>query len=320
MRLFDLHCDTLTVAMNAQKSLAENDLQLDFARGAQYRPWIQTMAVFVPDTLRGDAAWSYFTRSAQYLTDQLRSVLPDVVQCRSGASVQAVRDGGGRGVLLAVEGGAVLGGRLDRVPQLAQHGVRMLTLTWNGADEWGGGAAESGGLTAFGREALMQLRRFGIVPDLSHASDPLFWDVCHADDGPLVATHSNCRARCAHRRNLTDAQLRVLIDRGGLVGLNLYPEFLTGGTDASLDDVYAHLMHICDLGGSSVIALGTDFDGADMPSELPDVAALPRLAEYLLRRNLSESFINGVFFDHAAAFFARLPDIQNVSEKGSVGL
>ncbi len=303
MRLFDLHCDTLTVAMNARKSLAHNDLQLDFARGASYRPWIQTMAVFVPDTLRGDAAWDYFDRSARYLDGQLQTELPDVARCTDGASIRAVRDGGGQAVLLAVEGGAVLGGRLDRVAALAQRGVRMLTLTWNGADELGGGAAEPGGLTPFGRDALKELRRYGILPDISHASDPLFWDVCRADDGPLVATHSNCRALCGHRRNLTDDQLRELIRRGGLIGLNLYPEFLTGGTDASFDDIYAHLMHICDLGGEALTAIGTDFDGADMPSELPDAAALAKLAAYLRQRNLPESFIDGVFFDHAADFF-----------------
>ena len=105
MRLFDLHCDTLTVAMNARKSLAHNDLQLDFARGASYRPWIQTMAVFVPDTLRGDAAWDYFDRSARYLDGQLQTELPDVARCTDGASIRAVRDGGGQAVLLAVEGG-----------------------------------------------------------------------------------------------------------------------------------------------------------------------------------------------------------------------
>lgn len=312
MLLFDLHCDTLTKAMNQQKLLAHNDLQLDFARGRSYRPWIQTMAVFVPDTLRGEAAWQYFTRAAQYLSEQLQEN-PEIDRCTDGASVHAVRTSGGQAVLLAVEGGAVLAGRLDRVAELARFGVRMMTLTWNGANELGGGAAEPGGLTSFGRAALAEMRKYAILPDVSHASDPLFWTVCEADDGPLVATHSNSRACCPHRRNLTDDQFCELVRRDGLVGLNLYPEFLTGNADASLDDIYAHLMHFCDLGGARQLALGTDFDGADMPSELPDVAALSRLAEYLRRRNLSDDFINGLFFHHAADFFERQTDRFSVN-------
>ena len=305
MRLFDLHCDTLTEAMNRALSLHSNDLQLSFEKGAAYWPWIQTMAVFIPDNLRGEAAWQYFLRAEAYLTSQL-SQNPQIVRCASKDSIEQVRKTGARSVLLAVEGGAVLGGERARVAQLAEYGVRMMTLTWNGANELGGGAGEPGGLTNFGRTVLSDMQRYSVIPDISHASDPLFWDVCEAYDGPLVATHSNARAVCAHRRNLTDAQFTEMVRRGGLVGLNLYPEFITGAADASLDDIYAHIAHFRALGGDKVLALGTDFDGASMPSCLPNVRFLYRLADYLLSKNTEESFVNGLFFDHAADFFNKL--------------
>ena len=305
MRLFDLHCDTLTEAMNAGLPLRENRLQLSFARGAAYRPWVQTMAVFVPDTLRGDAAWHYFCRAEAYLTAQLHEN-PEVRRVRSAEDLHALTQANAAGVMLAVEGGAVLGGRLERIAQLAEAGVRMLTLTWNGADELGGGADEPGGLTPFGRAALPELQKHGIVPDLSHASDALFWDVCASTNGPLVATHSNSRMVCGFRRNLTDAQFCAIARRGGLVGINLYPSFINGRSDASLDEIYAHIDRFCALGGERALALGTDFDGASMPAELPDIASLGRLWEYLLRKNMKESLVRGLFFDHAADFFCGL--------------
>lgn len=305
MRLFDLHCDTLTLAMNSQKELAQNDLQLSFEKGAAYSPWLQTMAVFIPDELRGEAAWRYFCRAEAFLTVQLQKN-PKIRRCTDHTDIQKLREDRAQGVLLAVEGGAVLGGQLTRVAELASFGVRMMTLTWNGANELGGGAGEPGGLTDFGREVLREMADHRIVPDISHASDPLFWDVCETFDGPLIATHSNARTVCAHRRNLTDAQFREIVHRNGLVGLNLYPEFITGNEDASMDAIYAHIAHFRELGGDRVLALGTDFDGASMPSCLPDVENLYRLADYLLGKNTEESFVNGLFFDHAADFFNKL--------------
>lgn len=305
MRLFDLHCDTLTEAMNAGVALRSNDMQLSFAQGAKYAPWVQTMAVFVPDRFRGETAWSYFVRAEAYLREQLKEN-PSIARCADKKSLNDLRQQGGQGVILAVESGAVLCGDLNKIPQLADCGVRMITLTWNGANELGGGVYEPGGLTDFGRQALPKMMTHNILPDISHACPQLFWDVCEAYDGPLVATHSNAWSVCHHPRNLTDEQFREVVRRGGIVGINLYPMFISGGEDASLDQVYAHIAHFRDLGGDSAIAMGTDFDGAPMPSCLPNLASLDRLAEYLLDRHMEEDFVNGLFFDHAADFFNKL--------------
>jgi membrane dipeptidase len=305
MRLFDLHCDTLTEAMKAGVELKENKMQLSFDRGGKYAPWVQTMAVFIPDRYRGQMAWDYFVQSEAFLTAQLKKN-PGVKRCRTAEDLQAVTDTNGTGVVLAVEGGAVLMGNRDKIPLLADCGVRMMTLTWNGANEIGGGCNEPGGLTAFGREALPLMQRYNIVPDISHACTELFWDVCEAYDGPLMATHSNAWPVCNHVRNLRDDQFREIVRRGGVVGLNLFPVFLSGQRDASLEDLYRHIAHFRNLGGDKAIAMGTDFDGAPMPSCLPEISALERLWEYLLGRGMEEDFVRGLFYDNAAAFFARL--------------
>lgn len=305
MKLFDLHCDTLTEAMKSGKKLAENDLQLSFAKGEAYTPWIQAMAVFVPDSLRGDAAREYFDRAYAYLQGQLAEN-PQMTFCKNCTTLRETVQAVGQGVMLTVEGGAVFAGRTGAVRELAECGVRMVTLTWNGVNELGGGAGEPGGLTEFGKAALVEMEQYRMVPDISHASDELFWDVCETTAVPLVASHSNARKVCGHRRNLTDEQIREIIRRRGLIGINLYPEFVTGEKDASFDDLFRHVEHVLSLGGENVLAMGTDFDGASMPSEIPNLSALEDFYEDLLRRNLKEKRVDAMFFGNAYKFFSAL--------------
>ena len=305
MRLFDLHCDTLLEAMNTGKSLRHNDLQLSFEKGGDFSPWIQTMAVFVEDSVRDRAARLIFDNAQCFLHSQLEEN-PGVAFCSSGEDLGAVCGSGGAGVMLSIEGGTPLMGDLDAVQELRGYGVRMMTLTWNGANEIGGGAGSPGGLTAFGRSVVAEMERCGMAVDISHASDELFADVASVAKKPFVASHSNSRVICPHRRNLTDAQFAEIVRRDGLVGINLYPEFVTGGEDASLDDIYRHIEHFWSLGGEHVTAIGTDFDGASMPSCIPDAAHLERLGEYLLGKNTKESMVDDLFFNNAYNFFTGL--------------
>lgn len=305
MKLFDLHCDTLTVAMDNGHQLRENDLQLSFEKGKKYSPWIQTMAVFIPDELRGESAKHYFDNAYSFMAQQLE-LNRDVLLCRTPIDVKNAKENSRMAVQLAVEGGAVFAGKLETVEELAKLGVRMVTLTWNGANEIGGGVGEPGGLTAFGREAVKEMERLDMTVDISHASVELAKDVFEISEKPIVASHSNCASLCSHPRNLHDWQINEIIRRKGLIGINLYPEFVTGQEDASMDDIYRHIDRILSLGGESVIAMGTDFDGAPMPSEIADIGRLEAFYEHLLRRNLKESTADAIFFGNAYKFFAKL--------------
>ncbi|MGI6262091.1 MAG: dipeptidase [Acutalibacteraceae bacterium] len=305
MRLFDLHCDTLVEAMNTGKELRHNDLQLSFDKGKEFSPWIQTMAVFVEDSVRGGDARGIVSRARQYLQSQLNRN-PEIRRCENPEDFAQVKNNAETGVMLSLEGGTPLAGDLRSVRELRKAGVRMMTLTWNGSNEIGGGAGAPGGLTPFGRSVISEMEACGMAVDISHASDELFAGVAEAAQKPFVASHSNSRAVCPHRRNLTDEQFGEIVRRGGIVGINLYPEFITGGSDASLDDIYRHLEHFWSLGGEKITAIGTDFDGAEMPSSIPDLAHLERLAEYLLGKNTKESLIDDLFFNNAYNFFVGL--------------
>ncbi|MDD6174266.1 MAG: membrane dipeptidase, partial [Firmicutes bacterium] len=295
----------LVEAMNTGKDLRHNDLQLSFEQGSGFSPWIQTMAVFVEDSIRNADARRIVDNARQYLQEQLRRN-PEIRQCSEPEDFAKTAEEGRTGVMLSLEGGTPLAGDVRSVRGLRRAGVRMMTLTWNGSNEIGGGAGAPGGLTPFGRSVVTEMEACGMAVDISHASDELFAGVAAAAEKPFVASHSNSRAVCPHRRNLTDEQFGEIVRRGGVVGINLYPEFITGGSDASLDDIYRHLEHFWSLGGEKVTAIGTDFDGAQMPSCIPDLAHLERLAEYLLGKNTKESLVEDLFFNNAYNFFAGL--------------
>ena len=185
----------------------------------------------------------------------------------------------------------------------------MVTLTWNGENAIGSGSQTDHGLTAFGREAVRELIRWGIVLDVSHLNDRGFWDLMEETDGPVAASHSNARAMCPHRRNLTDRQAREIARRGGLVGLNYYSPFLrSDGRAAEFEDVYRHAAHFLELGLEHCLALGSDFDGADLPPCLDGCEKVPELGRYL-EEKLGRDTAEKVLWKNAWDFFAR--KIQN---------
>ncbi len=138
--------------------------------------------------------------------------------------------------------------------------------------------AGGGGLTGAGRELIALAEALGVVVDVSHLGPAGFSDVMAMAVNPVVASHANARAVCDHPRNLDDDQIRTLASRGGVIGVNLYPPFLSAGSTASTEDVVRHLAHLLHIAGPQAVGLGLDFDGIEAtPVDLPDITSLPRL-------------------------------------------
>ena len=133
-------------------------------------------------------------------------------------------------------------------------------------------------------EFVEEMERLGMIVDVSHLSDGGFADVARVSSAPFVASHSCARSLSGHTRCLTDAQLRILGDKGGVVGVNFCPRFLREGSlHTTIDDVVRHALHIRDKAGVEALALGSDFDGVPGTLEFEDYAGLPRLADALER-------------------------------------
>lgn len=306
MKLFDLHCDTLYRAFFENGGLFNNDFHISFDRIDSIEPYIQCMAVWVPDEFRNKNAIQLFENCRKKLNDELKDTNIKII--RSQDDIIEVESKKGKGVVLTVEGGAVLGGKLENVDYLAECGVKIMTLTWNGNCELGDGIGVEGakGLTDFGKSVIAKMEQNSIVVDVSHSSVPMFYDVAELSTRPFCATHSNSKQICPHRRNLTDEQFSIIKDKGGIVGLNLSRGFLREDEDkACMLDVLRHAEHFLSLGGEKTLAIGTDFDGTDIPIDMTGIESMNKLYELFLKHNYNEKLLEDIFFNNARNFLLR---------------
>lgn len=190
--------------------------------------------------------------------------------------------------VFSIEGGEILQGSLERFAEFdAAARVRMIALTWNFENEIGHPAKNGpeGGLKPFGLSLVREMNRKGVLCDVSHLNEAGFWNVIEHSTLPPVASHSNARALCEHTRNLTEAQIRAVIEKKGYIGVNFYSAFLANGRAATLEDVYRHVDAILQLGGEDVVGFGSDFDGIDAwPEGLANPADFPALLNFLAAR------------------------------------
>lgn len=307
-KIFDLHCDTLTRDQYpghtpGRDSLDDPAFHLSLSRMPAGTAWAQCFAVFVPDDLRGQDAADFFDRRAASFRDQMERNRNRVLACRTGAELSGALEAGKFAAILTVEGGAVLAGRLERVQAIHDAGVRMLTLTWNGPNELGSGHDTSGGLTPFGREAVAEMERLGVVVDVSHLNDRGFEDLLAAAKKPFAASHSNARSVCGHRRNLPDEFIREMVRRECLIGLNYSRSFLSDDGRGSLEDLYRHVCRFLELGAERCLALGSDYDGTDIHPDLDSVEKSLAIRDFLTDRGIPAPAADSIMFDNAFRFF-----------------
>lgn len=303
MFFFDLHCDTLTETNEKGRGLLNDGFQLSIDRLPDSR-WCQCFAVYIPDNLRGPAATAYFERTVRFYQAQLRLHVSRMQTVRTSNEIETALDAGRVACMLTVENGSVLAGDIKNIRKLAQAGVKILTLTWNGANEIAGGQESGEGLSFFGRMAASVLEQNGIIIDVSHLSDRAFDDLAQHAKRPFIATHSNSRAVFGHKRNLTDRQFEHIVSIGGLVGINFYPLFVNGGKDCAFEELADHIQHFLSLGGENTVALGSDFDGASMPSWLSGVQDIPVFYNRMVSE-FGQEQADKIFGGNAMAFFRR---------------
>lgn len=305
--VIDLHCDTLTRDQWEEDSggdtLDNPGYHLSLGGLPAGRFWVQCFAIFVPDQLRGREAIGFFDRYHASFCRQMEANRDRILPCRSFLDLERARAQGKNAAILTVEGGAVLAGQLERVRAIREAGVRMLTLTWNGPNELGSGHDGAGGLTAFGREAVAELEEQGVLVDVSHLNDRGFEDLLAAAKKPFVASHSNARSVCGHRRNLPDEFIREMAVRGGLIGLNYAQSFLSEDRRGDREDLLRHVRRFLELGAGECLALGSDYDGTDIHPDLDAPEKIPELYEFLTGRGVPAETAKGILFGNAWRFF-----------------
>ncbi len=212
---------------------------------------------------------------------------------RNVREIEEAMSAGALAAILHFEGAEAIDVDLAALDVYHAAGLRSLGIVWSRANAFGYGVPftfpsspdVAPGLTAHGVRLVKRCNELKIMVDLSHISEKGFWDVADISDAPLVATHSNAHALSPSPRNLTDDQLDAIRESGGLVGVNFNVGFLAedGSADPGLplDVMVRHVDHLVEKLGPEGVAMGSDFDGATMPSAIRDVAGVQRLFEAL---------------------------------------
>ena len=285
MKYTDLHCDTLYELYKKGLSYDNCRLNLRTEFEKAFSHHIQVFAIWTEHGLSPDDAW-----------DQFLAILAH----SKTAAISAKS-------ILSVEGGALLGDDLSRLETMRKLGVRILTLVWQDHCCMGGAHNTDAGLTDFGKEAVKRCFDLGIQPDLSHASDAMFWQVAEMSKEasiPLLATHSNSHAVYGHTRNLRDRHFAAIKELGGIVGVSLCPPHLidTSLRPATAEDVFTHVDYYLSLGGEDIVGFGADWDGTDLPEGFRHVGDLTQVAEVMAKHNYSEELIQKLFWKNFYQF------------------
>lgn len=213
----------------------------------------------------------------------------------------------GRGCLSAVvgvEGAQALEGKVERVAELYQRGVRFMSLTHLSNNELGGSSYPmmgNRGLTQLGRDVLDEMGRVGMLVDVAHASPRTLDEILAHPTALPFCSHSGVRGAKPLWRNLSDEALKRMADKGGVLGV-IFATIYLGGS--SYDDVARHIEHAIQVMGEDAVALGSDFDGMiPLPKGMRDVRDVPKLAETLERRGHKGARIEKVLGTNFRRYF-----------------
>lgn len=314
MQYIDCHCDTLT-ELKEGETLRCNQCNVSLQALREAECMIQFCSIFIPtgtfpqEDKKQRIAAEYqriLTNYRQELNEnsaELTRILSyqNVIQCQQNTKT---------GILLTIEDGGVFMGDINRLHQAYEDGVRLVTLTWNHENEIGFPNSTDAdimcrGLKPFGYEVLEELCRLGMLVDVSHLSDGGFLDTAEFMKKrglPFAASHSNARAVCGHQRNLPDAYIRILAEGGGIMGLNFAAHFLkeTERAEGSsrIEDMVKHILHIRNVGGTEVLAIGSDFDGVASRLEIDSPLKMHLLYEALHKAGMTERELEKMFYQN----------------------
>lgn len=300
-KIIDAHCDTIGFFCHEDSGYdflnRNNKHHIDLPRLKESGVILQFFALYISDEYKPVGSLAYclrlldsYYRTMEFCPDDLQTICSatDLNNALNNSKIAA---------LLSVEGGEALEGELAVLRMLFRLGIRAIGLTWNQQNQLATGIGEDKpgeGLTPFGKQVIGEMNRLGILVDLAHINRQGFFDVLKISSDPVVVSHANARAICDHPRNLADDQLRALRDIDGVIGMSCCPDFVDS-SDATIDKLLDHFVHVTEVAGVDHLGIGADFDGIqDVITGLEDVTGLPRLAEGLSKRGFSREEIDKI--------------------------
>ena len=187
-------------------------------------------SIWIPSKITGPEAIRHALDQIDAVREQVRKQPNEITLATTAAEVREAHKNGKIAALMGVEGGHMIASDLGVLRSYAALGVRYMTLTHSGNDEWADSSTDKAvhnGLTEFGKDVVREMNRLGVIVDISHVSDKTFYDALEVSKAPLIASHSSCRALCDAPRNMTDQIIKDLAAKGGVIQINYHVGFLS---------------------------------------------------------------------------------------------
>jgi membrane dipeptidase len=298
MKIFDAHCDVL-YKMHEDDSLnfTSELLQINARNLINGNNNIQCFALYVPERIKQADKFNSVIKMISLFKTKILDRFPEILQVKSTADILSLKKNE-VGAILTVEGCDFIEDDFNRLILLNMLGVKIYSLTWNYGNLLADGVLESrnGKLSNLGRSFCNEINKLNSWIDVSHLSEKGFFDVINICNR-VIASHSNSKAICNHIRNLSDDQIRAIVQKNGWIGITFVPKFLSE-KHPTIFDVLKHIERLCELGAEKHIGFGSDFDGFD-----DGITNLSSYSHYynlidLLQNYYSEDTVKDIIFNN----------------------
>jgi len=308
IKLIDLHCDTIEkLSKDSHSELLENHYHVDIKKLRDGNSLAQFFALFIDAKEVPRQFINDLTAYTNYMLDifnkeiennkeliSLTTNYEDLIKNSNQDRISA---------FLTIESGEVIGLDINNLDDFYNKGVRLLTLTWNYKNNIGYPNFEkkyiNKGLTEFGIQVVERMNDLGMIIDVSHLSDKGFYDVARLSKRPFVASHSNSRTITNNPRNLTDDMIRIISNKGGIIGVNFYSLFLGENKVSKIDNIIRHIKYIRQIGGIDVIGIGSDFDGINCELDIQNIGQIDKLISGLYKEKFKDDEIEKIFYKNS---------------------
>ncbi|MGL4363304.1 MAG: dipeptidase [Cellulosilyticaceae bacterium] len=280
LKIIDFHADTASVIYETKQNLNRNNCHIDIERLQKAGYTAQWFAFFIDiEKHKRQNLMMYLNELHTYFVKQIEANKDNIAIVTTYQQYCECKQNNKLAAFLSLEEGQIIENDISNIDKLVSMGIRLMTLTWNYANDLAFPHKESKGLTSFGKEVIRYLNDTPILLDISHLSESAMKDLKEGYHKPIIASHSNGKGFYNHTRNASDDIVRAIANSGGVIGVNFYNYFLGDTKITTIDQIIGSMRQLIQIGGEDTVVFGTDFDGIDCELEVCNCAEMDKLID-----------------------------------------
>ncbi|ONI44054.1 hypothetical protein AN641_08715 [Candidatus Epulonipiscioides gigas] len=298
--MIDFHADTAYELIKYKSSILKNNGHVDLEKLKEGGYLAQWFAMFINlKKLNDIPIFDCFNDMYNYFVEEVEKNRGKIEIVSTYSEYQRAIKAHKIAAFLSLEEGEVVKDGLHMIDKLEDMKIRLMTITWNLKNSLGSPHTfPNEGLTDYGKEVVNYLNTKNILVDVSHLSDKGIDEILSISKKPVIASHSNARAKWNHTRNLSDEHIKQIANTGGIIGVNFYNDFLSASKISKIYDIVQMTKYLVNVAGEDNIGIGSDFDGIDCPLEIKN-ASFINLLKDALRKEFTSNQIDKLTFKNA---------------------